>query len=713
MKRHISSVVMILLALILSAAAQTATSDSPTSPAFAQVPPVIQFANVANDESGTPLPGPAEITFSVYNNAQGGKPLWSETQNVTLDNSGHYSVYLGITKPNGVPMSLFTSGQAHWLGVQIAGQAEQPRVFIVSVPYAMKAGDAATVGGLPPSAFVMANPASSGHASGKASNPLTETQNYVPIFTNGSGGLGNSILYESGGNEVGIGTTTPAATLEVNGTAKFDGQATFASGQTFPGTVTGVGAGTGITVTGTKTNPTININTKFANQYYPQLNAANTFTGNQTVNGNLSATGVVTGGSYQIGSNLFAFGNYGNGNAFLGFAGNLTMTGTINTAVGVSALLKNTTGSFNTASGENALFSNSSGNYNTASGVSALSSNTTAGYNTATGYVALSANTTGSSNTATGGLALQLNTTGYENTATGLQALNANTTGTYNTASGALALDFNTTGIQNTADGAGALNRNTAGNYNTASGYNALTTNSTASYNTAVGYNALGSNQTGSSLTCIGYACGVSVDGLVNATAIGANAFVGQSNTLVLGGTGANQVAVGIGTTTPQHVFEIAQGAGIATADGWDVYSSRRWKTNIHTLHGALQKVERLRGVTYDLKNNGKHEVGVIAEEVGAVVPEIVSWDKNGKDAQGVDYGRLTALLIEATKEQHTLIHIQQQQIRVQQKQMKAQQAQIAGLSSQVKAIQASLKTTGRTGSEVRTVKAQVAMVHQ
>jgi hypothetical protein len=48
----------------------------------------------------------------------------------------------------------------------------------------------------------------------------------------------------------------------------------------------------------------------------------------------------------------------------------------------------------------------------------------------------------------------------------------------------------------------------------------------------------------------------------------------------------------------------------------------------------------------------GKHEIGVIAKEVGAVVPEVVSYEENGKDARGVDYSRLTALLIEALKQQ-------------------------------------------------------------
>jgi len=145
--------------------------------------------------------------------------------------------------------------------------------------------------------------------------------------------------------------------------------------------------------------------------------------------------------------------------------------------------------------------------------------------------------------------------------------------------------------------------------------------------------------------------------------------------------------------------------------------------------------------VSYDLKDSGKREIGVIAEEVGKVVPEVVTHEDNGRDARGVEYSRLTALLIEATKEQQALIHRQQQQIRAQQAQLKAQQmesklqqarineqqnqiksqarlselqqAQIAQLSSQVKAIQASLKTSARSGAEVRTVKARTAMVQQ
>ena len=66
---------------------------------------------------------------------------------------------MGTTKPEGLPANLFTSEQAHWVGVQVEGQPEQPRVLLVSSPYALKAGDAETIGGLPPSAFVLAAPA--------------------------------------------------------------------------------------------------------------------------------------------------------------------------------------------------------------------------------------------------------------------------------------------------------------------------------------------------------------------------------------------------------------------------------------------------------------------------------------------------------------------------------------------------------------------------
>ena len=107
--------------------------------------------------------------------------------------------------------------------------------------------------------------------------------------------------------------------------------------------------------------------------------------------------------------------------------------------------------------------------------------------------------------------------------------------------------------------------------------------------------------------------------------------------------------------TGPEATLDIAAG-GTTLADAWTTRSSFRFKTNIRTLDGALETVERLRGVSYDSKTNGKHEIGVIAEEVGKVLPEVVSYEQNGVDAQGVDYSQLTALLIEAIKQQEVKI---------------------------------------------------------
>jgi uncharacterized protein YunC (DUF1805 family) len=106
-------------------------------------------------------------------------------------------------------------------------------------------------------------------------------------------------------------------------------------------------------------------------------------------------------------------------------------------------------------------------------------------------------------------------------------------------------------------------------------------------------------------------------------------------------------------------IFSLTIAQGSATdpiADAWTTYSSKRWKTNIKPLENALDKVQRLRGVSYDWKTDGKHDIGLIAEEVGAVMPEVVAFEVNGVDAKSVDYARLVAVLIEAVKTQQQMI---------------------------------------------------------
>ncbi len=87
-------------------------------------------------------------------------------------------------------------------------------------------------------------------------------------------------------------------------------------------------------------------------------------------------------------------------------------------------------------------------------------------------------------------------------------------------------------------------------------------------------------------------------------------------------------------------------------ADAWTNYSSERWKENIQPIEDALNKVKVLRGVSFDWKADGKHDIGMITEELGGVIPEVVVYEDNGKDEQSLDYARLVAVLVEAIKEQ-------------------------------------------------------------
>jgi hypothetical protein len=227
MKVRNRSVVKLLLGLVLLTTC--IVSNSHAQQQGSVVPTLVNFSGILTDASGKPLSGTMGVTFLLYKDQQGGSPLWMETQNVHPDKAGHYTVALGSSTSQGLPAGLFTSGEARWLGVQPQGQAEQPRVLLLSVPYALKAGDAQTVGGLPPSAFVLAPPAksdssatlSSSSNSSSNSPPLggTGTTDYLPIWTN-STTLGNSVLFQAGAGakaKVGIGTTKPASTLDVKG----------------------------------------------------------------------------------------------------------------------------------------------------------------------------------------------------------------------------------------------------------------------------------------------------------------------------------------------------------------------------------------------------------------------------------------------------------------------------------------------------------------
>jgi hypothetical protein len=144
----------IVLTMVVVACAVAGAQSAPASNSAAiaaGVPHVIKISGQLAGASGT-----VALTFSLYAQQTGGAPLWIETQNAQLDATGRYTVLLGANHSAGVPAELFTSGEVRWLGVQADGQPEQARTLLVSVPYAVKAGDATTLGGLPPSAYMLA-----------------------------------------------------------------------------------------------------------------------------------------------------------------------------------------------------------------------------------------------------------------------------------------------------------------------------------------------------------------------------------------------------------------------------------------------------------------------------------------------------------------------------------------------------------------------------
>jgi hypothetical protein len=143
-----------LLAQSPGSANQSAVSPAPSSASAAEVPRLIKFSGTLLDAQDRPMAGPVGVTFALHAQQTGGAALWLETQNVTPDAHGAYTILLGANSTNGVPAELFASGEARWLEVQVERQAEQPRILLVSVPYALKAKDAETLGGRPASAFL-------------------------------------------------------------------------------------------------------------------------------------------------------------------------------------------------------------------------------------------------------------------------------------------------------------------------------------------------------------------------------------------------------------------------------------------------------------------------------------------------------------------------------------------------------------------------------
>jgi hypothetical protein len=105
---------------------------------------------------------------------------------------------------------------------------------------------------------------------------------------------------------------------------------------------------------------------------------------------------------------------------------------------------------------------------------------------------------------------------------------------------------------------------------------------------------------------------------------------------------------VGIGTASPSTTLDVV---GTITCTTLTETSTIRIKENVEDIENPLQIVKKLRGVQYNKIGNNNKEIGVIAEEVYDILPQIVNVDDENQPSS-VSYGRLTALLIEVVKKQ-------------------------------------------------------------
>jgi hypothetical protein len=266
--------------LVASATLLVFAAPSPAQEATTTASPVSVVPHLIKYSGALPsAPAKAEVVdvkFSLYAAQTGGEALWSETQQVSLDTNGKYSVVLGSATSVGVPDSVFANGQARWLGVTLGSEQESARTILVATPYSLKASDSETLGGHPVSDFTLKSALPAG------GTDITQINVGSGVTGGGTGptvtlGLSSTYL-EQLGNQI---------YPQLTGTNKLTGKNTYTAGNLLLGTspalsVANVSATSPITVTGSGNTVKIGLSDSalltLGDSVYAQLGAANTFT---------------------------------------------------------------------------------------------------------------------------------------------------------------------------------------------------------------------------------------------------------------------------------------------------------------------------------------------------------------------------------------------------------------------------------------------------
>ena len=294
---------------------------------------------------------------------------------------------------------------------------------------------------------------------------------------------------------------------------------------------------------------------------------------------------------------------------------------------------------------------------------------TTADGNVAIGYEALKFNTTTSQQTAVGYQALMNQVAaGSDNTAIGYEAMKVANGADFCTAVGHRCMISITDGQYNTAMGVGALIAETAGDYNTAIGSGSLRyCNNTVGHNTAVGHNALHNVSSGYSNVAMGVDAGDTITTGLDNTCIGRHADAS-------GGTVTHEIVLGSGINgAGSNTFFVKGSSGVynsGNTTAWQTTSDSRIKKNIVDNNTGLDILNQIQVRNFEYRTEEEIiqdapeltdviksavvdkeglQLGVIAQEIAEVLPEVVKTQTTG--VKTVDPDNITWYLINAVKE--------------------------------------------------------------
>lgn len=431
---------------------------------------------------------------------------------------------------------------------------------------------------------------------------------------------------------------------------------------------------------------------------------------------NISGTG--TANIFNASARFDLGGNHilsspGSNNLFAGLqTGQATTTGVANTFFGTQAGQSNTTGNDNSFFGSGAGRFNTTGNTNAFFGAGVGRNNTIGNGNAFFGAGAGIRNTTGTSNAFTGRSSGQGNTTGNNNTFVGHSAGGGNSIGSGNSFYGVGSGGFNTTGGSITIVGSFAdvlsdnlTNATAIGSSAAVNQSNSLVLGSINGVNSALADTNVGIGTTAPAARLhvrdagvdimIGQACNSNTGAISFAGTVGGcadYALRGDNvNTVINRNAGGfisfrenntEQVRINIGGTLRINTLGAAGATSLcrnASNEVSSCSSSARYKTNISTFSYGLDLVRKLRPVSFNWKDGGIADMGLVAEEVNAAEPLLTTTNEKG-EVEGVKYDRVAVVLVNAVKEQQIQIDALQKQVNEQKSQLEKRDAQIREL---------------------------------